>query len=148
MTAWTGFILSCVVIAGYANALIMALLWILYMSIVHVGQEWYGYGWEIQLLETGFLSIFLCPLFDARPFPKYAPPLPVIWLFRWLTFRLMFFSGVVKLTSGDPTWRWFFGQRGWGAEETKDLSVRFDADGTVKSYAFTSNFPNDMKRLK
>ena len=37
---------------------------------------------------------------------------------------------------------------GWGAEETKDLSVRFNADGTVKSYAFTSNFPTDMKRLK
>ena len=54
----------------------------------------------------------------------------------------------VGIDSGDPTWRWFFGQRGWGAEETKDLSVRFNADGTVKSYAFTSNFPTDMKRLK
>jgi len=32
----------------------------MYMSIVHIGQIWYGYGWEIQLLETGFLSIFLC----------------------------------------------------------------------------------------
>jgi hypothetical protein len=36
----------------------------------------------------------------------------------------------VGIDSGDPTWRWFFGQRGWGAEETKDLSVRFNADGT------------------
>ncbi|HTY77038.1 MAG TPA: hypothetical protein VMI34_04385 [Candidatus Bathyarchaeia archaeon] len=54
----------------------------------------------------------------------------------------------VGIDSGDPTWRWFFGQRGWGAEETKDLSVRFNPDGTVKSYAFTSNFPSDMKRLK
>ena len=54
----------------------------------------------------------------------------------------------VGIDSGDPTWRWFFGQRGWGAEETKDLSARFNADGTVKSYAFTSNFPSDMTRLK
>ena len=42
--------------AGYANAILLALLWILYMSIVHVGQDWYGYGWEVQLLETGFLA--------------------------------------------------------------------------------------------
>jgi hypothetical protein len=50
------------------------------MSIVHAGQDWYGYGWEIQLLETGFLAIFLVPLVDARPFPRRAPPIALIWL--------------------------------------------------------------------
>ena len=69
-TAWIGFALSCIVIAGFANALLLTLIWFLYMSFVHVGQDWYGYGWEIQLLETGFLAIFLCPLLDLRPFPK------------------------------------------------------------------------------
>ncbi|HEX9418874.1 MAG TPA: hypothetical protein VEW27_06610 [Methylomirabilota bacterium] len=54
----------------------------------------------------------------------------------------------VGLDSGDPTWRWFFGRRASGTEVTKDLSVRFGADGTVKSYSFTSNFPEDMKRLR
>jgi hypothetical protein len=62
--SWVGFALSLVVLAGYANAIILAILWAMYMSIVHIGQIWYGYGWEIQLLETGFLSIFLCPLLD------------------------------------------------------------------------------------
>lgn len=64
--AWIGLGLSCVVAAGYANAVLMAVLWALYMSFVHVGQDWYGYGWEIQLLETGFLAIFLCPLLDEQ----------------------------------------------------------------------------------
>ena len=54
----------------------------------------------------------------------------------------------VGLDSGDQTWRWFFGRREAGVEVTKDLSVRFNADGTVKSYSFTSNFPEDMKRLR
>ena len=72
IVSWIGFALSCVVVAGYANAILLALLWILYMSIVHVGQDWYSYGWEIQLLETGFLAIFLCPLLDRRPFPSRA----------------------------------------------------------------------------
>jgi hypothetical protein len=92
------------VAAGYANAIILALLWALYMSFVHVGQDWYGYGWEVQLLETGFLSIFLCPLLDARPFPRRAPPTIVFWLFRALIFRIMLGAGLIKIR-GDASWR-------------------------------------------
>lgn len=103
-TAWIGFALACVVVAGYANSLIMAALWLLYMSFVHAGQDWYGYGWEIQLLETGFLAIFLCPLLDGRPFPKRAPPLVILWLFRWLIFRIMVGAALIKLR-GDSCWR-------------------------------------------
>ncbi|MEJ7694536.1 lipase maturation factor family protein [Daejeonella sp.] len=102
--AWIGFLLSCVVVAGYANALLLAVLWFLYMSFVHVGQEWYGYGWEIQLTETGFLAIFLCPLLDLRPFPRHAPPMPIIILFRWLIFRIMLGAGLIKIR-GDEVWR-------------------------------------------
>lgn len=102
--AWLGFAFSCVVVAGYANALLLTVLWVLYMSIVHVGQEWYGYGWEIQLTETGFLAIFLCPLLDWRPFPRYAPPMPIIVLFRWLAFRVMLGAGLIKVR-GDEVWR-------------------------------------------
>ena len=103
-TAWVGVGLSLVVLAGYANALLMAVLWGLYLSIVHVGQDWYGYGWEIQLIETGFLGIFLCPLLDARPFPRRSAPTPVLVLFRWLIFRIMLGAGLIKLR-GDPCWR-------------------------------------------
>ncbi|MFI5156816.1 MAG: lipase maturation factor family protein, partial [Chitinophagales bacterium] len=106
--AWTGFIISCSVLAGYANALMLALLWFLYMSFVHVGQDWYGYGWEIQLLETGFLAIFLCPLLEMRLFPKHPPPLQIIGLFRWLIFRIMLGAGLIKI-------RWDEGWRNWTA---------------------------------
>ena len=103
-TAWIGVALSCVVVAGYANAILLALLWALYMSFVHVGQDWYGYGWETQLLETGFLSIFLCPLLDPRPFGKRPPPTVIFWLFRALIFRIMLGSGLIKIR-GDASWR-------------------------------------------
>lgn len=102
--AWIGFTLSCVVVAGFANVPLLTVTWFLYMSFVHVGQDWYGYGWEIQLNETGFLAIFLCPLFDIRPFPKHAPPMPIISLFRWLIFRMMLGSGLIKIR-GDAVWR-------------------------------------------
>ncbi len=102
--AWIGFLLSCLVTAGFANAPILFILWFLYMSFCNVGQEWYGYGWEIQLLETGFLAIFLCPLLDPRPFPRREPPLPIIILFRWLICRIMFGAGLIKVR-GDEIWR-------------------------------------------
>ncbi len=102
--AWVGVGLAIVVVAGYANSLLMAALWALYMSFVHVGQDWYGYGWEIQLLETGFLAIFLVPLLDGRPFPRRPPPAPVVWLYRWLIFRIMLGAGLIKIR-GDECWR-------------------------------------------
>jgi len=102
--AWIGFVLSLVVVGGYANAPLLGALWFLYMSFNHLGQDWYGYGWEIQLTETGFLAIFLCPLLDMRPFPKRPPPFLVIVLFRWLIFRIMLGSGMIKFR-GDKIWR-------------------------------------------
>src|SRR5205823_4399838 len=102
--AWVGTALSLVVVLGFANAVLLAMLWALYLSFVHIGQDWYGYGWEIQLLDTGFLAVFLCPLLDARPFPRQPPPVAVIWCFRWLVFRIMVGAGLIKLR-GDPCWR-------------------------------------------
>ncbi len=112
--AWIGAALSSLVLAGFANAFVMAALWALYMSFVHIGQLWYGYGWEIQLLETGFLAIFLAEPLDPRPMlglvgghpqtPARDPPRPVVWLFRWLIFRIMLGAGLIKLR-GDPCWR-------------------------------------------
>jgi lipase maturation factor len=103
--AWAGIALSSCVALGLANAPILAALWLLYMSFVHVGQLFYGYGWEMLLLEAGFLAIFLCPLWSPRPFPRKTPPSDiVIVLLRWLAFRLMFGAGLIKLR-GDPCWR-------------------------------------------
>jgi hypothetical protein len=105
-TAWVGVALSAVVVCGYANSIIMLVLWALYMSFVHVGQLWYSYGWETQLLETGFIAVFLCPLLDPRPFPRMPPPLTTLWLYRWLIFRIMLGAGLIKIR-GDECWRDF-----------------------------------------
>lgn len=104
-TAWLGVVLGALVLAGIANVPILVTLWALYLSFVHVGQVFYGYGWDILLCETGFLAVFLAPLW--RPTLLHArepPPVIVIVLFRWLTFRLMFGAGLIKIR-GDECWR-------------------------------------------
>jgi hypothetical protein len=98
---YAGLALSFVAMLGLANAAVMAALWALYMSFVHVGQVFYGFGWELLTLEAGFLAIFLAPVWNPRA--PSSVPVPVIWLFRWVTFRVMFGAGLIKLR-GDPCW--------------------------------------------
>ncbi len=101
---WVGLLLSLAVVAGFANAPLMFVLWLLYGAFVHVGQTFYGYGWEMLLLEAGFLGVFLASPWRLRIKAADVPPLPVIWLYRWLTFRLMFGAGLIKIR-GDACWR-------------------------------------------
>ena len=102
--AWLGLGLSLQLLGGVTNAGLMLALWLLQLSLVHVGQVFYGYGWEILLLEAGFLAIFLCPLRSWRPLPKEETPRLVVWLLRWLSFRVMFGAGLIKIR-GDACWR-------------------------------------------
>ncbi|MFI8423991.1 lipase maturation factor family protein [Streptomyces sp. NPDC085479] len=102
--AWTGTALAAALAAGAGDAVPLAvamlmwlLLWGLYLSIVNVGQTWYGFGWESLLLETGFLAVFLGN-------DDVAPPLLVLLLLRWLLFRVEFGAGLIKIR-GDACWR-------------------------------------------
>jgi predicted DCC family thiol-disulfide oxidoreductase YuxK len=100
-----GVVVSIALIAGVAPVAALVLLWVLYLSLATVCQIFLGYQWDILLLETGFLAIFVAP-WQLLPRPsREAPPSPVaIWLLRLLLFKLMFCSGVVKLASKDPNW--------------------------------------------
>ena len=105
MFCYLGIVLSLLVVSGMTNAVLMALLWMLYMSLVHVGQLFYGYGWEMLLLEMGFLSIFLCPLFGRKLLPQNSPTSKaVVVLYWWCLFRVMFGAGLIKIR-GDACWR-------------------------------------------
>ncbi len=73
--------------------------WVLYLSLFHVAQPFLGFQWDTLLLETGFLALFLVP--------GTAPSALVLLLLRFLLFRLVFSSGLVKLISQDPTWKDF-----------------------------------------
>jgi hypothetical protein len=92
-------------VTGSGSAVQLFLLWALYTSIVNVGQLPYSFGWESQLLETGFLGIFLCPLLPSGALPHSMPPPWVcVWAARWLLFRIMLGAGLIKLR-GDRCWR-------------------------------------------
>ncbi|MEU4492306.1 lipase maturation factor family protein [Streptomyces sp. NBC_00210] len=104
LCAWAGCLLAAALVAGAADHIPLgatmawwAVLWALYLSIVNVGQTWYSFGWESLLLEAGFLAIFLGN-------ERTAPPVLVLWLLRWVLFRVEFGAGLIKLR-GDECWR-------------------------------------------
>jgi hypothetical protein len=106
LLSWGGTALSLMLALDFAPLPSLVLLWVLYLSIFSVCRLFLSYQWDVLLLETGFLAIFLWPGEIVPRFaPTTAPSRVTIWLFWWLLFRLMFSSGVVKLRSGDFSWR-------------------------------------------
>jgi hypothetical protein len=102
---WGGLLLGVAMFFGLLPAYCALFLWVFYLSFAVAGQVFLGYQWDALLLETGLLAILMAPwgawLGKAGDRPWWLS----IWLVRWLAFRLMFLSGVVKLASHDPTWQ-------------------------------------------
>src|SRR4029077_16911440 len=110
-----GVVLSALLIFGIAPALSLVALFAFYLSLTIAGQTFLNFQWDILLLETGFLSIFLAPwrlwpreliCLPGSPPPATAAPVSRAGLFllKFLLFKLMLMSGMVKLTSGDDCW--------------------------------------------
>jgi hypothetical protein len=102
--SWAGAALASGVVVGLADrvpwwvaTVWWLVLWALYLSIVNVGQRWYGFGWESLLLEVGFLAAFTGNAHTD-------PPLLLLVLLRWVLFRLEFGAGLIKMR-GDRCWR-------------------------------------------
>ena len=90
---WAGAGFSLLLIFNVLPRLSLLALYVLYLSLLYGGQTFMSFQWDTFLLEAGFLGLLL----------SFAQT-PGLWLLRWLLFRFMFMSGVVKLLSGDPNW--------------------------------------------
>jgi hypothetical protein len=88
-----GVVCSLIAMSGRLQRTALAICLVLWVSLCGAGQDFLSFQWDFLLSEAGFLAIFAA---NTRI---------MVCLFRWLLFRLMFFSGVVKLLSGDPNWR-------------------------------------------
>src|SRR5437016_1438207 len=127
-----GVVLSLLLIFGVVPAVSLALLFIFYLSLTIGGQVFFNFQWDVLLLEAGFLSIFLAPwrLWPRDLLWRPGPAIPTtattsataspvsragLFLLKFLLFKLMLMSGVVKLTSGDDSWGWVNHSFHWSA---------------------------------
>ena len=103
---WAGLIASVVLIANVWPRAMLFICFVCFLSFVSAAQDFSGYQSDGMLLEAGFLSLFLAPsgFFPGLGF-RQRPERAAMFLLLWEWFRIYFESGVVKLASGDPTWR-------------------------------------------
>ena len=99
-----GIAASLAALLGILQPLCFLTLWAVMLSLCVAGQDFYGFQWDSLLIETSFLAMFLAPWHLK---PNWSPVEPTR-LARFagvlLLFRMVFSSGVVKLSSGDPNW--------------------------------------------
>src|SRR5438477_8190994 len=172
-----GVVLSVVLIFRIAPAVSAALLFVFYLSLAVAGQNFLSFQWDILLLETGFLAIFLAPwqlwprriavaaavsatqnssgagdtpATTERPWPKQIREMPVtsvaLFLLKFLLFKLIFMSGVVKLTSGDNCWGWFDHSFHWNALTALDYHYWTQPLPTVFAW-FADKHPEWFKKF-
>jgi hypothetical protein len=97
-----GTLFSLMLMAGMLPLPTLAMLWVCYLSLFYAGQDFLSFQWDILLLETGFLAMFVAPAkWRSRFLADRHPSRLAIWLVWWLLFRLMLESGAVKLTWND-----------------------------------------------
>ncbi len=91
---WAGAVSAVLLLVNVFPRTSLWLNYVFYLSLVHAGQMFTRYQWDILLLEVGVLAIVM----------SYWPRLGT-WLGRWLLFRFVLLSGAVKLLSGDSSWQ-------------------------------------------
>jgi lipase maturation factor 1 len=105
-TCWAGLIASIILVANVWPRAMLLICFVCFLSFVSTAQDFSGYQSDGMLLEAGFLSLFLGPPgFFPGLGARHPPARAAMFLLLWEWFRIYFESGVVKLASGDPTWR-------------------------------------------
>ena len=147
-----GVVLSVLLIVRVAPAISAALLFVFYLSLAVAGQNFLSFQWDILLLETGFLAIFFAPW---QLWPKENPGSAIpatavssiaLFLLKFLLFKLMFMSGVVKLTSGDNCWGWVDHSFHWNALTALDYHYWTQPLPTVFAW-FADKHPEWFKKF-
>ncbi|MFN2977287.1 lipase maturation factor family protein [Terriglobus aquaticus] len=103
---WLGLAASLLLVCNVAPRSMLLVCFVCFLSFVGVSQDFGAYQSDGMLLEAGLLSLFVAPSgllpgLGARSLPSRA----AVFLLLWEWFRIYFESGVVKIQSGDPTWR-------------------------------------------
>lgn len=101
---WVGIALSAVTVAGvtaglpaWGHVCVWLAMWAIYLSIVNVGQRWYGFLWEMLLCEAVFICAFIGPAAEA-------PSVFVVAALIWLLIRVELGAGLIKIRGG-VEWR-------------------------------------------
>lgn len=103
---WVGLAAAVAVVFNLWPRAGLAVCLVCFLSFVTAAQDFSAYQSDGMLLEAGFISLFFVPRGTRPELGTAHPPSRLsLFLLRWEWFRIYFESGVVKLLSGDYSWR-------------------------------------------
>ncbi len=106
LLVWVGLLASILVVINVLPKPALIVCWVCFLSWIAVSQDFGQYQSDGMLLEAGLLAILIAPAGLRPRWGQHSLASRAAWfLLLWEWFRIYFESGVVKLASGDPTWR-------------------------------------------
>lgn len=104
--AWTGMLAAIALVLNFWPRLMLFLCWLVFLSFVATWGEFSPAQLDRLILEVGVLCLPFAPRGLRPGLGANSPPRPIaVFMMRWMLFRVMVESGVVKLISDDPHWR-------------------------------------------
>ncbi|PZR08908.1 MAG: hypothetical protein DI536_23760 [Archangium gephyra] len=100
------FFSGVAMVIGLAPRAACVTLWLCWGSLVQVGQPFLSFQWDILLIESAFCAAWFAPP-GLKPRFDDEPPRAFAFVMYALACKVTLQSGIVKLTSGDPSWRDF-----------------------------------------
>lgn len=106
IVCWLGIVASVAVVFNLWPRVSLLVCLVCFLSFIAAAQEFSSYQSDGMLLEMGFIALFFAPP-GLRPGlgAAHLPSRASRFLLQWEWFRIYFGSGVVKLASGDYSWR-------------------------------------------
>jgi Lipase maturation factor len=106
LLCWTGLAASLLAFCNLWPRISFAVSWLVFLSFIAGLQDFAAYQSDGMLLEAGFIALFFVPPGIRPGLGAASPPSRAsTFLLQWEWFRIYFESGLVKIASGDPTWR-------------------------------------------
>ena len=105
---WLGLAAAVALVCNLWPRLALFLCWLVLLSFVSVYHVFSPTQMDGLMIETALLCIPYAPRGLRPGLGVHSPPSPLLlFMVRWLLFRVMFEDGLVKLFSGEPRWRNF-----------------------------------------
>ena len=106
--AWGGLFAAMALVLNLWPRMALFGCWLILLSFVVTWGVFSGSQIDQLMLETALLCIPFAPAGLRPGLGASSPPRPMaVFMMRWLLFRIMLESGLVKLIAGDPHWRDF-----------------------------------------
>jgi len=100
-----GSLCAVLLVLGWVPLVSAVGCWIAYLSLTTASGVFLQFQWDALLLECGVLAALWAPATVRLNSPSASRPSRLVhWLIVLVLARLVFFGGLAKLQSNDPTW--------------------------------------------